>query len=72
MVNRLLNIFRENKRYVFHPDACCSGTGVAVAEFLRYKKVLEEASECKVVLISTISFLGWNGVVYEIRSKNND
>lgn len=69
MINKLLNIFRTNKRYVFHPDACCSGTGAAVTEFVRYKKVLEEASECKVVLVSTINIFGWSGIVYEIRSK---
>lgn len=68
MINKLLNLFRTNKRYTFHPDACCSGTGTAVAEFLRYKETLEKASECKVVLIATKQFFGWSTIVYEIRS----
>lgn len=70
MLNWLLNIFRENKRYVFYPDNCCSGTGVAVAEFLRYKKTLEESSERKVVMVKTYSIFGMTErVVYEIRTK---
>lgn len=72
MINKPLNLFRTNKRYTFYPDICCSGTGAAVAEFLKYKEVLEKASECKVVLVATKQFFGWSGVVYEIREQNND
>lgn len=72
MIDKLLNLFRTNKRYTFYPNVCCSGTGASVAEFLRYKEDLEKASECKVVLVATKQFFGWSGVVYEIRGLNND
>lgn len=69
MIERLFNPFRKNKRYVFHADRCCSGTGPAVDEFNYYKTTLEQATDRPVRMISTNNLLGYSYIVYEIVYK---
>lgn len=77
MIERLFNPFRKNKRYVFHPDHCCSGTGPAICEFNRYKENIETATERPVRMTSANNCFGYSYIVYEIvykedREKKND
>lgn len=69
MIERLFNPFRKNKRYVFHADHCCSGTGPAIREFNRFKEAIETAAERPVRMISANNILGCSYIVYEIVYK---
>lgn len=67
MIEFILNVFRKNKICTYIPGADCSGTGVAVVEFLRFKEGFERASERKVRLVKTYTnFFGCERIKYVI------
>lgn len=76
IIENIFNLFRKNKRFVFHVDNSCSGTGPAVGEFNYYKSALEQATGCIVHMISSNNFFGYSYIVYEIvydkKEKEND
>lgn len=53
----------------FHPDNCCSGTGVAVKEFVNYMEELETAHQAKVRMIKPINVFGYIKIKYEVLEK---
>lgn len=62
----IFNIFRKNKRHVFHPDNCCSGTGAAVNEFNIYKETLKKAYGREVRMVHHYSIIGMVVIIYEV------
>lgn len=53
----------------FYPDKCCSGTGVAVKEFVNYMEELETAHQAKVRMIKPINVFGYIKIKYEVLEK---
>lgn len=68
MLTMIGNLFRKNKRFIFHPRYTASGTGVAVADFCEFKSVLEKASGRPVRMVSPKNILGYSYVIYEVIS----
>ena len=62
----IFNIFRKNKRHIFHPDHCCSGTGAAVNEFNIYKETLKKAYGREVRMVHHYSIFGVAVIIYEV------
>ena len=54
----------------FYPDKCCSGTGVAVKEFVNYMEELETAHQAKVRMINPINVFGYIKIKYEVLEKD--
>lgn len=62
----MFNLFRKNKQYLFYPNTACSGSGLAITEFNRYKEEIEKATGAKVNMVRNISCFGGERIVYEV------